>query len=52
MATSGIRQGGRFEQLYRDARTISQHAFAGLSRYDSCGQVLFGPQSDWPFFYL
>jgi alkylation response protein AidB-like acyl-CoA dehydrogenase len=52
VGTSGIRQGLRFEQLYRDARTISQHAFASLSRYESCGKVLFGLESDWPFFYL
>jgi indole-3-acetate monooxygenase len=49
---SGIRQEHRFEQLYRDGRTISQHAFASLSRYESCGKVLFGLQSDWGFFYL
>jgi indole-3-acetate monooxygenase len=52
VGTSGIRQGHRFEQLYRDGRTISQHAFASLSRYESCGKVLFGLQSDWGFFYL
>ena len=50
--TSGIRKERRFEQLYRDGRTISQHAFASLSRYESCGKVLFGLQSDWGFFYL
>jgi alkylation response protein AidB-like acyl-CoA dehydrogenase len=52
VGTSGIRQGCRFEQLYRDARTIFQHAFASLSRYESCGKVLFGLESDWGFFYL
>ena len=52
VGTSGIRQEQRFEQLYRDGRTISQHAFASLSRYESCGKVLFGLQSDWGFFYL
>ena len=36
----------------RDGRTISQHAFASLSRYESCGKVLFGLPSDWGFFYL
>jgi alkylation response protein AidB-like acyl-CoA dehydrogenase len=52
VGTSGIRQEHRFEQLYRDGRTISQHAFASLSRYESCGKVLFGLPSDWGFFYL
>jgi alkylation response protein AidB-like acyl-CoA dehydrogenase len=52
VGTSGIRQECRFEQLYRDGRTISQHAFASLSRYESCGKVLFGLPSDWGFFYL
>lgn len=52
VGTSGIRQEQRFEQLYRDGRTISQHAFASLSRYESCGKVLFGLPSDWGFFYL
>ena len=52
VGTSGIRQAHRFEQLYRDGRTISQHAFASLSRYESCGKVLLGLHSDWGFFYL
>jgi alkylation response protein AidB-like acyl-CoA dehydrogenase len=52
VGTSGIRQEHRFEQLYRDGRTISQHAFASLSRFESCGKVLLGLQSDWGFFYL
>jgi alkylation response protein AidB-like acyl-CoA dehydrogenase len=52
VGTSGIRQGLRFEQLFRDVRTISQHAFGSLSRYESCGKVLFGLDSDWGFFYL
>ena len=52
VGTSGICQEQRFEQLYRDGRTISQHAFASLSRYESCGKVLLGLQSDWRFFYL
>lgn len=52
VGTSGIRQGLRFEQLLRDVRTISQHAFGSLSRYESCGKVLFGLDSDWGFFYL
>jgi alkylation response protein AidB-like acyl-CoA dehydrogenase len=50
--TSGIRKEHRFEQLYRDGRTLSQNAFASLSRYESCGKVLFGLPSDWGFFYL
>ena len=52
VGTSGVCQEQRFEQLYRDGHTISQHAFASLSRYESCGKVLLGLQSDWRFFYL
>jgi indole-3-acetate monooxygenase len=52
VGTSGIRNNQRFPQLYRDGRTISQHAFASLARYESCGKTIFGLQSDWGFFYL
>ena len=52
VGTSGIRSSHRFQQLHRDARTISQHTFGSLARYESCGKVLFGLQSDWGFFYL
>ena len=52
VGTSGIRRNQRFEQLYRDARTISQHTFGSVARYESSGKVFFGLPSDWGFYYL
>jgi len=52
VGTTAIRNSQRIPQLYRDGRTISQHTFGGLGRYESCGKVMFGLQSDWGFFYL
>jgi alkylation response protein AidB-like acyl-CoA dehydrogenase len=52
VGTSGIRKSQRFQQLYRDGRTITQHAFGSLARYESCGKAIFGLQSDWGFLYL
>jgi alkylation response protein AidB-like acyl-CoA dehydrogenase len=52
VGTSGIRNSQRFQQLYRDARTISQHTFGGVARYESCGKIFFGLPSDWGFYYL
>jgi alkylation response protein AidB-like acyl-CoA dehydrogenase len=52
VGTSGIRHNQRFQQLYRDARTISQHTFGGVARYESAGKVFFGLPSDWGFYYL
>jgi len=52
VGTSGIRRNQRFEQLYRDAITISKHAFGSVARYESCGKVFFGLPSDWGFYSL
>jgi alkylation response protein AidB-like acyl-CoA dehydrogenase len=52
VGTTAIRNSERIPHLYRDGRTISQHTFGGLGRYESCGKVMFGLQSDWGFFYL
>ena len=52
VGTSGIRHNQRFQQLYRDARTISQHTFGSVARYESSGKVFFGLPSDWSFYYL
>jgi alkylation response protein AidB-like acyl-CoA dehydrogenase len=40
----------RFHRHFRDAHVITQHAFIHASRYESVGQLLFGLDSDWPFF--
>jgi alkylation response protein AidB-like acyl-CoA dehydrogenase len=50
--TSGIREEQRFQQYFRDVHTISQHAFASASRFESIGKLLLGRESDWPFYYL
>ena len=34
------------------ARTISQHTFGSVARYESSGKVFFGLPSDWGFYYL
>ena len=52
VGTTVIRKGNRLERLFRDAHTISQHAFASAARYDSVALVILGQQSDWGFFYL
>lgn len=50
--TAGIRNEQRFQQHFRDVHTISQHAFASPSRFESVGKLLLGRESDWPFYYL
>lgn len=52
VGTSGIRDELRFQQYFRDVHTISQHAFASPSRFESVGKLLLGRESDWPFYYL
>jgi alkylation response protein AidB-like acyl-CoA dehydrogenase len=52
VGTSGIRNELRFQQYFRDVHTISQHAFASPSRFESVGKLLLGHESDWPFYYL
>jgi alkylation response protein AidB-like acyl-CoA dehydrogenase len=50
--TAGIRNEHRFQRHFRDVHTITQHGFISASRYESAGQLLFGLNSDWPFFAL
>ena len=52
VGTSGIRNEQRFQQYFRDVHTVSQHAFASPSRFESVGKLLLGRESDWPFYYL
>lgn len=40
----------RFHRHFRDAHTVTQHAFTSAQRYESVGQLLFGLDSDWQFF--
>src|SRR2546423_2572477 len=50
--SSAARMEYRFERLWRDARTILTQAFCAPGRYESVGQLMFGVESDWPFFNL
>jgi alkylation response protein AidB-like acyl-CoA dehydrogenase len=47
---SGIRQDQPFERHFRDAHTITQHAFVSAARYESGGQYLLGVPIEWPFY--
>jgi alkylation response protein AidB-like acyl-CoA dehydrogenase len=48
--TSAIRNEHKFQKYFRDVHTITQHAFASASRYESVGALLLGVESDWGFF--
>ena len=48
--TSSIRNEYQFQKYFRDVHTITQHAFASASRYESVGAVMLGVESDWGFF--
>jgi alkylation response protein AidB-like acyl-CoA dehydrogenase len=50
--TTGVRLESPLGRLFRDIHTLSQHTSKSLVRYESTGQVMFGLESDWPFFYL
>jgi alkylation response protein AidB-like acyl-CoA dehydrogenase len=50
--TSAVRLEHPFEQHFRDIHVLTQHAFASASRYESVGKLLFGLETDWPFFSL
>jgi indole-3-acetate monooxygenase len=48
--TSSIRNEYPFQRYFRDVHTITQHAFASASRYESVGALMLGVESDWGFF--
>jgi len=48
--TSSIRNEYQFQKYFRDVHTITQHAFASASRYESVGARMLGAESDWGFF--
>jgi indole-3-acetate monooxygenase len=52
VGASGIRNQYRFQRYFRDAHTMTQHAASSASRYESCGALMLGVESDWPFFPL
>lgn len=50
--TSAIREEQPFERYFRDAHTMTQHAFGSASRFESVGKLMFGLETDWPFFAM
>jgi hypothetical protein len=50
--TSAIHHENPFQQYFRDVHTMTQHAFASESRYESAGALILGAASDWGFFAL
>lgn len=50
--TTGFREGCPLERLFRDAHTMSQHAFASQARYESAAKAILGLENDWAFFSL
>ena len=50
--TTAIRQGQPFERYFRDAHVMTQHAFSSASRFESVGKLMFGVETDWPFFEM
>ena len=47
--TSALRSACKFQQYFRDVHTVTPHAFASASRYESVGARLLGVASDWDF---
>ena len=52
VGSTGFQENSRFEQLFRDAHTLSQNTFASTTRYEAVGQVLLGMPTDWPILGL
>lgn len=50
--STGFREGNMLEKNFRDLHTISQHAFASQSRYESAVKAMLGLPNDWLFFQL
>ena len=50
--TSAICNEYEFQQYFRNVHTITQHAFASASRYESVGARILGVESDWGSFAL
>ncbi|MFE3544329.1 acyl-CoA dehydrogenase family protein [Nocardia sp. NPDC059177] len=50
--STGFRESSSLEKLFRDAHTLSQHAFASQTRYESAVKAMLGKPNDWLFFQL
>jgi len=52
VGTAGIRNDQPFQRHLRDAQVIRQHAFLAEARLEAVGQIRFGLEPDWGFFYF
>jgi len=50
--STGFQESSPLERLFRDAHTMSQHAFASQARYESAVKAMLGKPNDWMFFQL
>ncbi len=50
--STGFQEASPLEKLFRDAHTMSQHAFASAARFESAAKAIFGFDNDWAFFKL
>ncbi|HRC57799.1 MAG: hypothetical protein IPI49_22655 [Myxococcales bacterium] len=50
--STGFQEASPLEQLFRDAHTMSQHAFASAARFESAAKAILGFENDWAFFKL
>jgi alkylation response protein AidB-like acyl-CoA dehydrogenase len=50
--STGFQEASPLEQLFRDAHTMSQHAFASAARFESAAKAMLGFENDWVFFKL
>jgi indole-3-acetate monooxygenase len=50
--STGFREESPLERLFRDAHTMSQHAFTSQTRYESAAKAILGLENDWMFFSL
>ncbi len=52
VGTTGMREEHQFQRHFRDVHTLTHHAYASASRYESAGQYLLGVLIEWPFYGL
>lgn len=52
LGASGIRNEQPFARHFRDAHTITQHAYVAEARFSSVGQVALGLDPDWGFLHF
>ncbi|HEX8110180.1 MAG TPA: acyl-CoA dehydrogenase family protein [Kofleriaceae bacterium] len=50
--STGFRENSPLERLFRDAHTMSQHAFTSAARFESAAKAMLGRDNDWAFFRL